>query len=62
MQERLVFGFLSKHAHQSLLLGFQLFELGIDRFGVGALEYRVDQALDLALYPLDVAPNTGLCR
>ena len=25
-----------------LLLGFQLFELGIDGFGVGALEYRVD--------------------
>jgi hypothetical protein len=59
MQERLVFGCLSKRARQSLLLGFQLFELGIDRFGVGALEYRGDQALDLALYPLDRAPNTG---
>ena len=43
MQERLVLGCLSKRVRQSLLLGFQIFELGIDRFGVGAFEYRVDQ-------------------
>jgi len=44
-----------ERARQSLLLGFQLFELGIDGFGVGALEYRVDLALNLAL---EGAPNT----
>jgi hypothetical protein len=44
-----------ERARQSLLLGFQLFELGIDGFGVGALEYRVDLAPNLAL---EGAPNT----